>query len=260
MFKHAPISLILSAFLAACGSTVGGTPAPTTPNPGGDKPNPGINPQPSAGLATGIVLDGSGNPISGARITIDNTVLANSAVTGRTGNDGRYSLQIPQEWSWRAYAQIEKSHNGRTFKLDLHPDNPDSFAGATGAVRNFELRTSGSKPAPMVGTYGGRVYVFRNPDNGFDEHDVELTLTPVGKLIDGSDGQTITTRPIENQVADVPIGRYSISAKLTTTGQALIIKDQLASAYENSTIQDFWPEYPRAWCSNCMRLEVSLPE
>ncbi|MCX7784256.1 MAG: hypothetical protein N2318_11525 [Meiothermus sp.] len=249
MFKQTVITLSLTALLAACGST-----GNTGPTPGSG------NTQPTGGIVKGIALGSDGTPIVGARIIIDNTVVANSAVTGRTGVDGRYSLQIPQEWSWRAYAQLEKTYNGRTFKLDLHPDNPDSFAGAQGAVRNFELRTTGPKPVPLVGTYGGQVYVYRNPDQSFDEHDVEITLTPVGKLIDGSNGQTITTRPIESQIADVPIGRYAISAKLVTTGQALLIKDQLANTYENTTTQDFWPEYPRAWCTNCIRLEVSLPE
>ena len=127
-------------------------------------------------------------------------------------------------------------------------------------MRNFELRVAGPKPEPLVGSYGGLVYIFRNPDHNFDEHDVEVTLTPVSKLIDGSNGQVIAARPIENKIADVPMGRYSISAKLVTTGQALVIKDQLAEAYQSSTTQDFWPEYPRAWCTNCMRLEVSLRE
>ena len=252
MNKHTLITLGLTTLLAACGST--GNTAINTPV------NNQPQPTPAGGIVKGVALDGNGAPIAGARIVIDNTVVANSAVTGRTGNDGRYSLQIPKEWSWRAYAQLEKTHNGRTFKVDLHPDNPDSFAGSQGAVRNFEMRVAGSKPEPLVGTYGAMVYVFRNPDNNFDEHDVEITLIPQGKLIDGSNGQSITARPIENKIADVPIGRYALSAKLVTTGQALVIKDQLASTYENNTIQDFWPEYPRAWCTNCMRLEVSLPE
>lgn len=249
MFKQTVITLSLTALLAACGST-----GNTGHNPGSG------NTQPIGGTVKGVALGSDGTPIVGARIIIDNTVVANSAVTGRTDVDGRYSLQIPREWSWRAYGQLEKTYNGRTFRLDLHPDNPDSFAGAQGAVRNFELRIAGSKPAPLVGSYGGQVYVYRNPDQSFDEHDVEITLTPVGKLIDGSNGQTITTRPIESQIADVPIGRYAISAKLVTTGQTLLIKDQLANTYENTTTQDFWPEYPRAWCNNCIRLEVSLPE
>lgn len=249
MFKQTLISLSLTTLLAACGSTEN-----TAPNPGSG------NTQPIGGIVRGIAVGSDGMPIVGARIIIDNTVVANSVVTGRTGVDGRYNLQIPKEWSWRAYARLEKTYNGRTFKLDLHPDNPDSFAGLQGAVRNFELRTAGPKPAPLVGSYGGQVYVYRNPNQSFDEHDVEITLTPVGKLIDGSHGQAITTRPSESQIADVPIGRYTISAKLVTTGQALLIKDQLSNSYENTTTQDFWPEYPRAWCTNCIRLEVSLPE
>ncbi|MDQ3492880.1 MAG: hypothetical protein M3452_06420, partial [Chloroflexota bacterium] len=38
-----------------------------------------------------------------------------------------------------------------------------------------------------------------------------LTLTPDGPLVDGSTGQTITV--VGDLVADVPVGRYSYSAR-----------------------------------------------
>lgn len=171
-----------------------------------------------SGYATGKVVDTQGNPIAGAKILLDNTVFYASYINGSTGEDGTYRIKA-QPGAWRAYASFKKDYNGKTYSLDLHPDTIDSFDD-TGAVRNFTWKLEGRKPENDYGYYGGLVKVFT--DTGFyeDMEDVELTLTPSGPLVDGSQGKTLVLRQGGHYwvqygyLEDVPIGRYTVTAIL----------------------------------------------
>lgn len=61
--------------------------------------------------------------------------------------------------------------------------------------------------------------------DGFDLANVEITLEPVGPIVDGTTGETIT-RNLEFCAGDcpavkrVPLGRYRISARLPRDGQS----------------------------------------
>ncbi|HYE55072.1 MAG TPA: carboxypeptidase-like regulatory domain-containing protein [Chitinophagaceae bacterium] len=220
----------------------------------------GSTPGKESGIAKGRVTDSRGNPISGATIIVDNTVYFNSGLTGTTDANGYYRIAVPQG-SWRVYARIDKQFNGKLFqKLDLHPDNPDSFAGTEGTVCNFEWRVKGEKPIPLAGHYGGMVYLGIDPNaNLYDMENVEFTFTPVGTLIDGSTGQAFTARSgaprTDNfsKIPDVPIGRYTVTARHVPTNRKLkLLVEEASDEFAESVTMDFFPELN--YCTRCVRL------
>lgn len=252
---------LLALSLAACSTA--GNPAPT-PNPGtgGDNPPPSSNVQPF--VAKGRVLDTHGKPLAGAKVMLDNTILYNSGQSVTTGPDGMYEFKL-EYGSWRVLAQVTREYHGRKFKLDLHPDTYDSFAGPDGAVRNFVWKLSGEQPEPAVGYYGGSVYIRHDPNTEFyDIYGIEFTLTPQGPLIDGSEGSVIKGKPggpntkSYDRIEDVPIGRYTITGTYLPTGQAVLIRPVNQGEYATSVTADFEEELN--YCRICMSFEVKLPE
>jgi hypothetical protein len=175
-------------------------------------------PKADTGYATGTVRDAQGKPIAGAKILLDNSVFYNAYIHGSTGEDGTYRIKA-QPGAWRAEASIKKEYNGKTYTLEMHPDNIDSFDDE-GAVRNFTWKLEGRSQENEYRFYGG--FIQLSTDYGFsgDLDNVELSLTPSGPLIDGSQGKTLQLRLGDHywvdryQVEDVPIGRYMVEATL----------------------------------------------
>lgn len=254
---------LLAAHLIAA-AIVGCSDGATAPD---DPQDPGAVPPPSDYVVRGAATDTKGRPLTGVAIVIDNTIYYNSAVTGRTGDDGSYRLTIG-DGSWRAYATMQTNYNGRTYEIDLHPDNDDSFSGVSGAVRNFRWRLTGAA-SEFLGKdyYGGTVDLLRDPSSDYlDIEHVEFTFVPEGALIDGSTGQTLVGRSgaprtdTFSKIVDVPIGRYRVSAVYAAPGeapQALVIRVEGDPGYGDSVLADFIPE--GFACRNCMRLEVNWP-
>jgi hypothetical protein len=130
--------------------------------------------------------------------------------------------------------------------VDLKPDYSASFSGTAGHVVNLQWTMTGAVPEDFghSGFYGGSVEV----DAGWDLSDltdVVLTLTPVGALLDGSAGQTITATVAAGRsslaVRDVPIGRYTVRA--TRAGAPLVFRMRYASNYVTELTTDFEPSY-----------------
>jgi hypothetical protein len=248
-----PLVLALSASLLACKDDGGGG---GNPPPGGEQ-----------GYVTGRVVDTAGKPVSGVSVTVENTVLFSTVSSGSTDADGRYKIKV-DPGSWRAFARMSREYNGRTYMIQFHPDNPDSFTG-DGAVRNFEWRLRGKKPAPLTGTYGGLVTMGGDP-NGVtivELDTIEWTFTPVGPLIDGNPGQTLTARSgaprteLYSKIEDIPIGRYSISARHLPPGEAptdLKVRLYNIGEWGSSVVADFEPEANS--CRNCMDLQFQKLE
>lgn len=189
---------------------------------------------PIRGYATGRVLDTRGEPVAGARIVLENTVFHASSVSGSTGPDGRYRLKV-HPGAWQAWGTLPVDYNGRTYRIDLHPGNVDSM-DEDGGVRDFTWKLEGRDPRKEFAHHGGRVTVFA--DYHFhDLADVELTLTPDGPLIDGSEGRTLVVRHGDHHwhqldhLRDIPIGRYVTTARLLQDGGArpLRIRDAKAN-------------------------------
>lgn len=205
---------------------------------GCSKANEGLvaNQDPTSGIVKGVVKYADGSPIVNAKVVIENTILYASYVYATTNARGEYSTTVPIG-SWKAWVQIEKEFLDKKYKYDLHPDNPNAFAGYDGAIRNFTWKISG--PKPDAGYYGSPVKAYPELMSGINIQDVELTLTPDGAHIDGTMGSVITKRLIdvgagEYGIDDVPIGRYNITAKNIVTGQPLEIRIRNTGSYSDS--------------------------
>lgn len=202
MFRNLqPLLVLLFLLLAGCSN---GNPGPKPPPPEGAA-------QPY--VVKGRVTDSHGSPLAGIEVFADNTAYYNMNIYGVTDVNGNYRIDlgdiIPS--SWRVGAYLKRAFQGETFEYSLHPENDAVFAGSTGAIRNLTWRLTGE--TPEGGNYGGLVHVL---DEGFslDMDHVELTIVPVGPLIDGSAGETISG-PLERGVefVDVPVGNYRATAR-----------------------------------------------
>ena len=170
------------------------------------------------------------------------TVFHSSYVYATTNAAGEYSAAVPAG-SWQASVIINRDFLGKTYNFDLHPDNADPFAGTSGAVRNFVWKLSGAK-WDGTGFYGSDVAVYSEPGSAFGMEEVEITLTPEGKLIDGNEGTPITRGLIdigggEDGIRDVPIGKYIITGRNKNTGKPLLIRLRNTGEYVNALTATF---------------------
>ena len=90
-----------------------------------------------------------------------------------------------------------------------------------------------------TGFYGSDVAVYSEPGSAFGMEEVEITLTPEGKLIDGNAGTPITRGLIdigggEDGIRDVPIGKYIITGRNKNTGKPLQIRLRNTGEYVNA--------------------------
>jgi hypothetical protein len=244
------LSVLLSNMLTACSANEGGQ-------------NPDNYTKPEKGFAKGRVLDTKGRPMAGAKIYVDNTIYFNSGINTTTNADGFYKVQVPLG-SWRVYAEITVTYNGKKFKkLELDPDNADSFAGADGAIRNFKWKLAGEKPEPLVGYYGGLVNLFNNPNgNMYDVENIEFTFTPAGLLIDGSTGSVIKAKcgaprsESYSKINDIPMGKYIVTAIHLPSGKQLKLSNYNGpDNYVSSLTIEFETELN--YCSRCMAIAYS---
>ena len=190
----------------------------------------------SKGIAKGKLTYANGTPIVNQKVVIENTVLFASYIFATTNSKGEYSVPVPIG-SWKISVEIEKEFLGRKYKYNLHPDNPNPFAGVEGAVRNFTWVINGEKPGG--GYYGSPVKAYSDFFTFIDLADVELTLTPDGVLIDGRKGSVIKKRLVdvgggEYGIDDVPVGKYIITARNIVTGQPLEIRIRNTGSYSSS--------------------------
>lgn len=205
---------------------------------------------PESGYATGSVVDTKGNPLSDVEVTIENTLVGTyNSFVGKTDANGNYKIKISKVGTYHANAYLVKNYNGKNYRLPLHPDNDNVFSNE-GAVRNFKWKLSG--PMPEDGYYGSYIELNGALLLDIDEQSIEYTLTPVGKLIDGSDGEVLklhTGQPNTSsygKLTDIPIGRYTLTAVYVKNGnrQPLRLKYTLGSGgYQSSLTIDF----PEDW-------------
>lgn len=242
--------LVLSLASASCHTS--------SPDPEGADPD-----KPQAGYVAGKVVDSQGKPLSGVEVAIDNTLFYNTNLLTNTDANGLYRVKTPNG-SWRATAQVRRTYNGKSYRLDLAPNSADAFAGDEGAVRNFEWRLSGEKPFNPGAFYGGSVDVANEPGEGpYDTENIEFTFTPVGPLIDGTPGKTLVLHydTYYNRIPDVPIGRYRITAVYKPTNTRLELCNRVVGAYaaDGAVTMDFYGELPYWSCTNCMFLQYREP-
>lgn len=241
---HFSILLFLIQIFSACSKK---STLPDTENPG----------QPNNGTVRGRVVNQQGQPIGQARIHISNDIYYNVGVQTTSNDNGLYQANIP-EGSWRAYAQINVEYQGRLFqRLDLDPENTQSFTADSAAVRNFTWKLTGLKPEPLAGYYGGLIALYNDPNcEIWDVENIEFTLTPLAPLIDGSQGATLKLKsglPGSDNfklLKDVPIGKYEVTAKHLPTGKRLkLAPHNSQDDFNDSMVLYFEPELN--FCNNC---------
>ncbi|MGA0555421.1 carboxypeptidase-like regulatory domain-containing protein [Larkinella sp. VNQ87] len=200
-----------------------------------------------AGFLIGKVTDPQGRPLPRATVYIDNTVLVGRGAEVTSGSDGSYKMAlVAGAGQWVAKGFILKSYNDRVYKILLDPENPDSFSEDEKPVRNFQWKLTGHIPDLSLDLYyGGTAELLRDPNaEGLnDDENIEFTFKPVGPLIDGSAGKTLTLkakRRYDSFLRDIPIGRYEISAVYKPTGEKLLVADGWGDLeYKTSVVLDF---------------------
>jgi hypothetical protein len=242
-------SRVLFAVTLATACAEGATAPDATPP--GEMPSSGSTNGTTAAVpyvVSGQVTDARGMPIVGAEVVADNQFIDNSYVIGRSDAAGRYELRLPtMAATWGVSASMIRTFNGTAYRVDLAPDAEGPIAGNRGAVRRFQWRVQGERPGVGGGYYGSAVVAYLAP-NGDDlrAEDVELTLVPVGALIDGSAGQTIARRLTQtadgDAVVDVPIARYTIRARELRAGatpRPLELRLRNVGSYAATVTTDF---------------------
>ncbi len=157
-----------------------------------------------AGVLKGRAVGADGRPIQGVEIAADNQLLYNSNLIVSTDADGFYQVDTNIATTFRVTARMKIDFNGTKYLVELTPENDASFAGPAGAVRNFTWKLTGER-ADGLGHYGSSVLFYldtvdpQNPEVYLDDQNVEVTLTPEGPLIDGSQGQPITRKAIRTR-------------------------------------------------------------
>lgn len=171
-------------------------------------------------VVKGKVLDAQGRPLAGVEVFADNTFLYNSNILGISQEDGYYRLELPNEsTSYRMGGSLERSFEEQTYLFDVDPIDSSPFAASTGAIRDFVWTQMGGDIELYSFEYS---YPYDENAPEFDLIDVELTLTPIGPIIDGSMGEVIKQTGEYNdgiRLKDVPIGRYKMIAHWTPAGR-----------------------------------------
>jgi len=206
------------------------------------------------GFVKGTVTDSAGNKLAGVKIIIDHSIFYNSNISTSSDANGSYRVKVPTG-SWYAFAQIKKTYNGKTYNFYLEPDSYEGFGGE-GAVRNFVWKLTGEKQEPLSpGFFGGTITFDKAIGAEFIENEeIEFTLKPVGNLIDGSAGKTLTIRSSDGyKFEDIPIGRYNIAASYR--GRSIRLRRWNSSDEYVKVLQiDFEPQIA-GQCDKCAKLE-----
>jgi hypothetical protein len=192
-------------------------------------------PQPGAraGYLTGKLADARGGPLSDVTVSVfgfsDKGEPVSRSVFVR-GPAREYALELPPGKYNTPTARIEVDFNERRYNLPLgSADNTREWTeqrnSASGLVRDFVWRisgpTPGGNPQNPTGYWGATVHFDKQGELG-DYANVEVTLTPDGPLIDGSEGDVKRferripwKRHEDHYLLDVPIGRYVATVKQT---------------------------------------------
>jgi hypothetical protein len=200
------------------------------------------------GYLRGYVKNSAGKPLVGAKVMALSSAVGGfgSGTTGETNEQGYYEIKLPYGVARYWCAGYAVTYHGVRIANTLHPADGkmSDFDTKQGAVKNWVFLPYGivdeasvsDSPKYSGGYYGASFTVGywtddtnpnrpHQPGNIAIGDTVEVTLTPQGPLIDGSTGRTIILRNKATsaysgfQVNNVPVGRYTISAKLIHDGQ-----------------------------------------
>ncbi|MFC4455679.1 carboxypeptidase-like regulatory domain-containing protein [Deinococcus sonorensis] len=216
------------------------------------------------GFITGTVVNEQGVPIPGVEIDADNTLSYDSNLITTTDAKGQYRIDVRKfPVTFKMYAKMRLKYEDFTVAVELLPKNPDAVPGVAGGVRDFVFKP---KPVTADDPYGNLACVF--VERGIGEYDidtkqVQVTLTPVGKLADGSTGKARTFSLISSYsgpvIPNVMWGTYTVTA--TLNGKPLEIHRRTSPntfpwgpSYTGGFVRDYNINQPN------MYLEVRLPK
>lgn len=238
--RSLPPVVVLAALLAS-----GNAALPAPGHSAGQKASPqppsfgraAVKPKP--GYATGRCVTAQGKPLAGVRIRVFGVTKAGESWngTGTTDAAGIYSIRLPAGLYHVGWALYDTRLAGKPYSLPLHPaDGQKEGDGlsSVGIVKSFVLKLNGlidsrKDPDNDLSYYGGSIvvqggalkdgsfltgYTYRFPENAA----LELTLTPTGPLLDGSEGKELLLktklRISGGSFLDIPAGRYRATARL----------------------------------------------
>lgn len=191
------------------------------------------------GYLRGHVKDAAGNPLQGAYIGVRSTLVGGrySGAHAESDEKGYYEVQVPLGAAHFYAAGYTVDYADGRAALALHPADGKltSFASADGSVENFVLWTYGvadkdklsESPHFRSNFYGGSLYVGHHVDDPGDPlaqphnlktgTEIEIGLTPEGRLLDGSVGKAFVVRKAVSgtgfSVNNIPVGQYRVTAK-----------------------------------------------
>jgi|GEM_PF-5617102 len=183
-------------------NAIKGMPAPQLPA------FPKMAPKPKT--VRGMAVDGTGKPLANVEVAVYSSMGGGIRTThkARTNAQGIYQVQVPRGIGEVAQADYKLTYNGVTYSLMLQPVRGHfaQFNSSTGLIEHLVLRTGGRD--------GGTIYIKDDVDGM-----VEVTATPVGKLMDGTAGRTLvfrynSTDKYEQYLNGLPLGRYKLTARL----------------------------------------------
>jgi hypothetical protein len=191
------------------------------------------------GKLVGFVADLSGKPLEGAYIGVRSSIIGGSysSASAETDANGYYEILIP--WGaaeiWAAGYSIPYGTGKAAIGLYPQDGKVKSFESTKGAIKNFVLLTSGladediraERPWSSSGYFGGSLYInytLGDPNDMWAaagslpyNAEIEIKLTPNGETLYGETKTFTITKKVENRnftINNIPVGRYTISAKL----------------------------------------------
>ena len=197
-----------------------------------------------SGYLRGHVKDAAGKALAGAYIGVRSTLVGGrySGAHAESDEKGYYEVQVPLGAAHFYAAGYAVDYADGRAALTLHPADGKltSFASADGSVENFVLWTYGvadkdklsESPHFRSNFYGGSLYIGHHTDDPGDPlalphnlktgTEIDIALTPEGRLLDGSVGKAFEVRKAVSgtgfSINNIPVGRYRLSARLADGG------------------------------------------
>ena len=201
---------------------------PRTPN------FPALSVKPN--VLAGYVADLAGKPLKGAYIGVRVTAIGGSYTSAQaeTNEQGYYEMSLPIGGCSYYANGYTLDYDGTQTVVGLRPADGklESFASATGAVKNFVMQSYGAgnpddvsaQPQNSNNSYGGSIYFSYDVD--WDNNkptalpkdgEIQIELIPDGKGIFGENKTFNVTKKIGYSnitIVNIPVGKYTMKAKI----------------------------------------------
>ncbi|RAJ92272.1 carboxypeptidase family protein [Larkinella arboricola] len=188
------------------------------------------------GIVQGRVVDSQGKGVANAEIIANSTDMYDKTTTGYTDGQGNYRFKVPTgiaEGSYTLSGSLTVKYHNRNYRMVLYQEDTRAFSAYDGAVRNFVFRLTGKRTAndDETATPLGATLEVYHDFNHIALENIELTLEPEGPLVDGSTGKKLVTMMPRGDyhIKDIPLGKYTISARDKVTGRRLGVSIQDSS-------------------------------